>query len=126
MGFYWGSLRGVAVLPRDAGLYGDHSLSCHCKSCSKHKTVSARRQLQPDQCTRLKKGMGDYPSKSKKVYMDRFLAARKALLRDIEWYKTAHDRGWEHNWLYSRLERNGWNVKKYREARKKAKELGLL
>lgn len=69
---------------------------------------------------------GGYTSKSKKVWRDRFEAARKSLLRNIEWYAEGRRRGWTDSWFYNRLSRDGWVAKRYREARAAAKAHGAL
>lgn len=69
---------------------------------------------------------GGYPSKSKKVYRDRFEAARKWLLHDIEWFIRGRERGWTDSWFYKRLERNSWVVQRYRRARAEAKKHGAI
>lgn len=68
----------------------------------------------------------EYPSKSKKVYRDRFEAARKDLKRDIEWYIRGREQGVTDGWFYKRLELKDWIVQKYRKARAEAKKHGAL
>lgn len=101
-------------------------MSCDCSGCQRNKQISTLRQLQPDEVSRCRKGFGKYPSKSKKVYMDRYLAARKQLLEAIKRYRHAYERGYANSWMYERLKRDSWWVKKYREARVIVKKLGLV
>lgn len=79
---------------------------------------AAHREVRP-----LKKG--GYASKSKKVWRDRFEAARKDLKHDIERYHDALKRGWitsrSDDWFYNKVKRNDWYAKRYREARANAK-----
>lgn len=69
---------------------------------------------------------GTYPSKSKKVYRDRFEAARQSLKQVIERYARARERGYGDSWLYERVKRDNWWAKKYREARAEAKARGAI
>lgn len=67
-----------------------------------------------------------HDSKSKKVWRDRFQAARASLLRDIGWYVMGRERRWSDGFMYGRLKRNGWVCKRYRQARQAAKERGAI
>ena|SRR6185295_19987874 len=100
-------------------------MACHCSGCSHSKRISTFRQLQPDE-VHMHKGTGKYPTKSKKVIMDRYLAARKWLINDIERYVEGRKRGYTDSWFYSRIKRNEWVVNKYKKARAEAKKWGLL
>lgn len=109
-------------------------MACHCSGCSRSKRIGTIRALQPEE-SRCLRGKSAYPSKSKKVYMDRYLAARKWLIWSIEHYQTGYEQRKKHppkpndRWVYwggEALKRNDWGVRKYNVARAKCKELGLL
>lgn len=103
-------------------------MSCNCSGCRRGKQISTLRQLQPDEVV-CRKGSGKYPTKSKKIHMDRYLAARATLLRCVQWYKEAHERGKKRNYydfFHRPITRSSWGVKKYREARAVVKKLGLI
>lgn len=97
-----------------------------CEDCREQNLERKRRQF--DDAHRevrpIKKG--GYASKSKKVYRDRFEAARKDLKRAIEWYARAHARGWYDDWGHERLERDGWYATRYRKARAEARRMGVI
>ena len=95
-----------------------------CEDCRVRALERKRAQFDEPKARPIKKG--GYESKSKKVWRDRYEAARKDLKRAIEWYADARKRGWEDNWLYQRLERNGWYAKRYRETRANAKAHGAI
>lgn len=103
-------------------------MACHCSGCSKSKRISTIRQLQTAEvCT--KRPSSKYPTKSKKVIMDRYLAARKWLIKQIEWYAESHERGTykgRYDFFHERIKHNTWGVKKYKAARAEAKRMGLL
>lgn len=97
-----------------------------CEDCRAQNLERKREQFMPPKEDRPIRGRSRYPSKSKKVYRDRFEAARKDLKRAVQWYADAHKRGWYDDWGHERLERNGWYAKRYREARAEAKKHGAL
>lgn len=67
-----------------------------------------------------------YPSKSRKVWRDRFESARKSLKQDIEWFIRGREKGWSDSWLYKAVKRNDWVAQKYRKARAEAKRYGAI
>ena len=95
-----------------------------CQDCREQNLQRKREQFEEPREKPLKKG--GYPSKSKKVYRDRFEAARKDLKRAVQWYADAHKRGWYDDWGHERLERNGWYATRYRRARAEAKRMGAI
>ena len=95
-----------------------------CRDCREQNLERKRAQFDEPRAKPIKKG--GYESKSKKVWRDRYLSARKDLKRAIEWYADARKRGWHDNWLYKRLERDEWYPKRYREARAEAKKRGAI
>lgn len=99
-------------------------MSCDCKGCQRGKQISTIRQLQPDEAHLSKHSK--YPTKSKKIVMDRYKAARESLLRSIEWYIKYKDEPRGHFKRWNRLQRSGWSATKYRKARAEAKKHGLL
>jgi len=108
-------------------------MSCDCSGCQRAKQISTLRQLQPDEVH--KRGSSKYPTKSNKVLMDRYLAARKTLLLYIEWYKRSYERRKKNppkpnaryvEYFHEPIKRNSWGVKKYKEARAIVKQRGLI
>lgn len=95
-----------------------------CRDCREQNIERKRAQFDDPRAKPIKKG--GYASKSKKVYRDRFEAARKDLKRAVEWYADYHRRGWFDGWMHERLERNGWYAKRYRVARAEAKLHGAI
>lgn len=95
-----------------------------CQDCREANLKRKREQFEEPKERR--HNTGTYPSKSKKVWRDRFEAARKDLKRAIEWYARARERGYEDSWLYQRLGRNDWYPKRYRQARADARKHGAL
>ena len=95
-----------------------------CRDCREQNLERKRAQFDEPRAKPIKRG--GYESKSKKVYRDRFEAARKDLKRAIEWYADRHRRGWFDDWFYERLKRDGWYATRYRKARAEAKKWGAI
>lgn len=95
-----------------------------CEDCRIAALERKREQFMPTRWRLLKRG--GYASKSKKVYRDRFEAARKDLKQAIERYARARKQGRVASWLGGRLERNGWYPTRYRRARAEAKLHGAI
>lgn len=95
-----------------------------CRDCREQNIERKKAQFDEPVARPIKHG--GYASKSKKVYRDRFEAARKDLKRAVEWYASARKRGWQNSWGYERLERNGWYAKRYRMARLEAQRHGAI
>jgi len=95
-----------------------------CSDCREANLKRKQAQFDEPVVRPLKKG--GYASKSKKVWRDRYEAARKSLKQAIEWYARARERGYADSWLYERLKRDNWWAKKYREARANAKAHGAI
>lgn len=101
-------------------------MSCDCSGCQRSKQIGTLRAKQPEQCRKFGNS-GKYPSKSKKVAMDRYLAARKWLLLQIKWYKDSYEHPEKYGrWKQEKIKYNTWGVKKYKEARALVKALGLI
>lgn len=96
-----------------------------CEDCRIAALERKREQFMPPREDKPLK-RGGYASKSKKVYRDRFEAARKDLKQAIEWYARARKQGRVASWLGGRLERNGWYPTRYRRARAEAKRYGAI
>lgn len=93
-----------------------------CEDCRIQSLKRKREQFMAPRESKPLHQRSNYPSKSKKVYRDRFMAARKDLLKDIERYKTGRERGYKGMWFYHKLERNSWSAQKYRKAWAEAKK----
>ena len=99
-----------------------------CRDCREQNLQRKREQFEEPRAKPIKHG--GYESKSKKVWRDRFEAARKDLKRNIERYVDGVRRGWHpmgnESWLYGRLKRDDWTVQRYRRARAEAKAKGAI
>lgn len=95
-----------------------------CQDCRISNLERKKEQFEEPKDRPQKKG--GYPSKSKKVYRDRYDSARKSLKQDIEWYRWGLQHGCAGSWFYRRVERSGWIAKRYREARAAAKAHGAI
>lgn len=99
---------------------------CDCSWCDRNRTISTLRQIDPPDRARTLERRTSYPSKSKKVWRDRFHSARLALKRDIDWYIRGRENGYEDKYFYKRIQRSEWSARRYREARCAAKAHGAI
>ena len=108
-------------------------MSCDCSGCQRSKRIGELRAKQSEdgKCLKKRDNVIKKNPVSKKIVMDRYLSARKWLLRQIEWYKESHERREKnhrdyYDWFHQPIKPNTWGVKKYKEARAEAKRRGLL
>ena len=102
-----------------------------CEDCRVRALERKRAQFDEPKARPIKKGgRHGYESKSKKVWRDRFEAARKDLKHDVERYRDALARGWittrSDHWMYNKVKRVDWYAKRYCEARAEAKAHGAI
>lgn len=98
---------------------------CDCGWCSSNRTIGVRKQLLPEGCQTAKRK--SYPTKSNKIILDRFYAARKNLKMVINWFYDAVKRGDKSGGFWRKeISRNDYWVKKYRKTRTECKRLNLL
>lgn len=98
-----------------------------CEDCRVQSLERKKAQFMEPRERKVLHQRPSYPSKSKKVYRDRFMAARKILLQNIEWYQTGRKQGYKDDgWFYQRIKRDGWSAQRYRKARAEAKAHGVF
>lgn len=97
-----------------------------CSDCRIRALERKKAQFQPLEDGKSLQPRPRYPSRSKKIWRDRFEAARKSLIQDIRWF--IRGRQWKDadEWLYGRIKRDGWAAQKYRKARAEAKTHGAI
>ncbi len=99
-----------------------------CEDCRIRNLERKRAQFDEPRAKPIKKG--GYESKSKKVWRDRYEAARTYLKLCVGRYVEGIRRGYylpgNDSWIYGRIKRSDWVASKYRKARADAKAHGAI
>lgn len=97
-----------------------------CQDCREQGLRRKAEQFMPPREGKPLHQRQQYPSRSRKVWKDRFDAARKSLIQDIGWF--IQGRKWKDadKWLYGRIKRDDWTAQRYRKARAEAKAHGAI